>query len=111
MSSCAIIEDEYNNAVVSNGFFVLKSDKLTPETLLILIKSEFMQLLLKKNSSWTILTAVSKYGLQKLKLPLIDPQIQQLISSKVQESFKLRNESKQLLEQAKKMVEDEIEKE
>jgi len=51
LSSCAIIEDEYNNAVVSNGFFVLKSDKLTPETLLILIKSEFMQLLLKKNSS------------------------------------------------------------
>jgi hypothetical protein len=42
---------------------------------------------------------------------LIDPQIQQLISAKVQESFKLRNESKQLLEQAKKMVEDEIEKE
>lgn len=111
LSSCAIIEDEYNNAVVSNGFFVLKSDKLTPETLLILIKSEFMQLLLKKNSSWTILTAVSKDGLQKLKLPLIDPQIQQLISAKVQESFRLRNESKQLLEQAKKMVEDEIEKE
>ena len=111
LSSCAIIEDEYNNAVVSNGFFVLKSDKLIPETLLILIKSEFMQLLLKKNSSWTILTAVSKDGLQKLKLPLIDPQIQQLISAKVQESFKLRNESKQLLEQAKKMVEDEIEKE
>jgi hypothetical protein len=48
---------------------------------------------------------------QKLKLPLIDPQIQQLISAKVQESFKLRNESKQLLEQAKKIVEDEIEKE
>lgn len=111
LSSCAIIEDEYNNAVVSNGFFVLKSDKLTPEALLILIKSEFMQLLLKKNSSWTILTAVSKDGLQKLKLPLIDPQIQQLISAKVQESFKLRSESKQLLEQAKKMVEDEIEKE
>ena len=31
--------------------------------------------------------------------------------SKIQESFKLRKESKELLEKAKKMVEDEIEKE
>lgn len=48
--------------------------------------------------------------MKQMKLPLLDPKIQQLISDKVQESFKLRNESKQLLEQAKQMVEDEIEK-
>lgn len=110
LSSCAIIEDEYHNAIVSNGFFVLNSSKFTPETLLILMKSGFIQLLLKKNCSWTILTAISKDGLQRIKLPLLDPKVQQLISDKVQESFKLRNESKQLLEQAKQMVEDEIEK-
>ncbi|MBR4633617.1 hypothetical protein IKO50_01300 [bacterium] len=49
--------------------------------------------------------------MNKIKLPLINSQLQKEISDKIKESFKLRNESKELLEQAKKMVEDEIEKE
>jgi restriction endonuclease S subunit len=48
---------------------------------------------------------------EKIKIPLINSELQKEISDKIKESFKLRNESKELLEQAKKMVEDEIEKE
>jgi len=48
--------------------------------------------------------------LEKIKIPLIDQQIQKQIAEKIKESHKLRKESKILLEKAKKMVEDEIEK-
>ena len=111
LSSCAVIEDEFDWWLCSNWFYVLNSDFFNSECLLVLFKSNIIQTLLKKWCSWTILTAISKDELNKLKLPLINSQLQKEISDKIKESFKLRNESKELLEQAKKMVEDEIEKE
>lgn len=47
---------------------------------------------------------------EKFKILLIKPQIQKQIAKKIQESHKLRKESKELLEEAKKKVEEEIEK-
>lgn len=44
-----------------------------------------------------------------LKIPLIKPSIQKQIAEKIQESHKLRKESKELLEEAKRKVEEEIE--
>ena len=111
LSSCAVIEDEFDWWLCSNWFYVLNSNFFNSECLLVLFKSNIIQTLLKKWCSWTILTAISKDELNKIKIPLINPQLQKEISDKIKESFKLRNESKELLEQAKKMVEDEIEKE
>lgn len=111
LSSCAVIEDEFDWWLCSNWFYVLKSDSFNSECLLVLFKSKIIQTLLKKWCSWTILTAISKDELNKIKLPLINSQLQKEISDKIKDSFKLRNESKELLEQAKKMVEEEIEKE
>lgn len=81
------------------------------ECLTLILNSIICSLQVERFSGWALIAHLKPSDFQKLKLPLIDPQIQQLISAKIQESFKLRNESKQLLEQAKKMVEDEIEKE
>lgn len=81
------------------------------ECLTLILNSIICSLQVERFSGWALIAHLKPSDFQKLKLPLIDPQIQQLISAKVQESFRLRNESKQLLEQAKKMVEDEIEKE
>ena len=111
LSSCAVIEDEFDWWLCSNWFYVLNSDFFNSECLLVLFKSKIIQTLLKKWCSWTILTAISKDELNKIKLPLINSWLQKKISDKIKESFRLRNESKELLEQAKKMVEDEIEKE
>lgn len=111
LSSCAVIEDEFDWWLCSNWFYVLNSSFFNSECLLVLFKSNIIQALLKKWCSWTILTAISKDELNKIKIPLINSWLQREISDKIKESFKLRNESKELLEQAKKMVEDEIEKE
>ncbi len=48
--------------------------------------------------------------IKDLVLPILPQLIQEEISSKIQKSFALKAESKRLLEQAKLMVEQEIEK-
>ncbi len=111
LSSCALVEKEFDNSICSTGFFVLNSEKINSETLLILFKTLVIQELLQRGSKGTILTAISKTELESIKIPLIKLQIQKQISEKVQESYKLRKESKDLLEEAKRKVEEEIEKE
>ena len=109
MQSCALITDEYDGALCSTGFYVLDSDKMNAETLLVLFKSEPIQTLMKQRCSGTILTAISKDELLSMPLPLVDARIQEGIAAKVQEAFALRKQAKQLLEYAKQGVEMAIE--
>lgn len=109
LKSCALITEEFDNALCSTGFYVIDSEKYNPETLLILFKSEPMQMLLKKRCSGTILTAISKEEFLKMPIPHIDREIQNEIAEKVRQSFKLRKESKRLLECAVRTVEMAIE--
>lgn len=109
MQSCALITDEYDGALCSTGFYVLDSDKMNAETLLVLFKSEPIQTLMKQRCSGTILTAISKDELLSMPLPQVDARIQEGIAAKVQEAFALRKQAKQLLEYAKQGVEMAIE--
>lgn len=110
LQSIAIVGGEYDNALCSTGFYVVSSKSMNSETLLVLLKNEAMQAVLKKGCSGTILTAIVKDEFLNIPLPLIDDKIQKTITEKINKSFKLRTESKNLLEQAKKAVEDAIEK-
>ncbi|OAV73566.1 Type I restriction modification DNA specificity domain protein [Bacteroidales bacterium Barb6] len=110
LKSCALITKDYDNALCSTGFYVIDSEKNNSETLLVLFKSELMQNILKQNCSGTILTAINKTEFQNIPIPLIDYNIQQQIAALIEESFYLRRESERLLEEAKEMVEREIEK-
>jgi restriction endonuclease S subunit len=109
LESCALVTDDYNDALCSTGFYVINSHMINSETLLVLFKSEIMQNLLKQNCSGTILTAINKQDFLQIPVPLIDNKIQQKIKDFIQESFELRRESEKLLEKAKEMVEKEIE--
>ncbi|GHT10804.1 hypothetical protein FACS189426_11720 [Bacteroidia bacterium] len=110
LESCALITKDYDNALCSTGFYVINSSKINSETLLVLFKSELMQNILKQNCSGTILTAINKTEFQNIPVPLIDNTIQQQIAGLIEESFALRRESERLLEEAKGLVEREIEK-
>jgi len=110
LKSCAIVSKEYDKALCSTGFYVLTPTHMNVETMLLLFKSAPIQDLMKKGCSGTILTAISKDELMKIKLPDVRKEIQRQISSKIQESFALQSESKRLLEEAKMLVEKEIEK-
>ena len=109
LQSCALIEDEYDGALCSTGFYVLDSDEINSETLLVLFKSEPIQALMKQRCSGTILTAISKDELLSMPLPKINSDVQKTVAEKVQESFALRRKSKELLEVAKQAVEMAIE--
>ena len=110
LQSCALITEEYDGALCSNGFFIIDSDCISSETLLILFKSVPIQSLLKQRWSGTILTAISNDELKKIPLPFIKLIVQKEITQKVQESFKLRKDSKNLINVAIRAVEIAIEK-
>lgn len=109
LDSCALITEEYDNALCSTGFYIISSKKINSETLLVLFKSEPIQNILKKGCSGTILTAINKTEFQNIPIPIIDKQIQEKIASLVSESFRLKKQSEKLLETAKRAVEIAIE--
>lgn len=109
LSSCALVDDEYDGALCSTGFYVINSGKINSETLLVLFKSKPIQLLLKQRCSGTILTAISKDEFFNMPLPTINDAVQKEIADKVHESFRLRKEAKRLLDNAIKAVEMAIE--
>ncbi|EAH5141391.1 restriction endonuclease subunit S [Campylobacter jejuni] len=108
LSSCALITQEFDKHLVSTGFFVLNSKLLNGETLLVMFKSQIFQEYLKKFSSGTILCAINKEELSKILIPKIDSTTQEKIAKYIQESFNLRKKSKQLLDNAKIKVEEQI---
>ena len=108
LNSCALVEEDYDGALCSTGFYVLKSNVLNPETLLVMFKSPLIKDLMKKGCSGTILTAIGRQELERVSIPLILPEIQEEIAKHVQNSIALRKESLQLLEDAKLTVEEAI---
>ncbi|EHM13115.1 restriction endonuclease S subunit [Jonquetella anthropi DSM 22815] len=110
MNSIALIPKEYNNALCSTGFYVLNSETLKPEVTLILFQSLFMQDLLKRGCSGTILTSLNRNDLFNIPIPILDGEIQNKISSYVQESMRYRQQAKELLHLATESVELAIDK-
>lgn len=108
LGSCALITEDYNHALCSTGFYVVRSSQINSETLLTLFKSEPIQQLLKKGCSGTILTGIGKQEFKQIPIPLIRPEVQAEIAQHIQRSFSLRKEASQLLEEAKLSVEQVI---
>lgn len=109
LESIALITEEYDNALCSTGFHAINSDVLNSETLLVFLKSSVGQLQLKKGCSGTILTAISRDEFSKIIVPTIRTEKQTEIQQKVDESFNLRKQAKDLLEWAKRSVEIAVE--
>ena len=65
---------------------------------------------MKRISKGAILGGYDLKSFEQIKIPLIKPQVQTEITEKIQASHRLRKESKELLEEAKRKVEEEIEK-
>ena len=110
LSSIALINDDLDNALCSTGFFIINSEKINSETLLVLLKSPVGQLQLKKGCSGTILTAIGDDEFKRIILPDLPAGIQIDIKKKITEMYESRALSKRLLDIAKRGVEMAIEK-
>ena len=80
------------------------------ECLALIFNSIISKLQVEQLSGGAIIAHLKPSDFEKFKIPLIKPQVQAQIAEKIQESHKLRKESGELLEEAKKKVEEEIEK-
>lgn len=109
LDSVALITSDNNNSLCSTGFYVITSNSINSETLFCLMKSEFIQMQLKRGCSGTILTAINKDEFESIILPRINDNVQIQIKENIQEMYKLKRQSKQLLEIAKRGVEIAIE--
>lgn len=109
LQSCALISDEYDNAICSTGFYVLSPKNINAETALVLFKSQLIQSLMARACSGSILAAMSTSEFANIKLPKIDDQTQIQIKKIIQESTVLKKESVTLLDLAKTAVEVAIE--
>jgi hypothetical protein len=104
-----LILSNEENLVGSTGFHIFRSKAFAPEVNLILCKSPVLQYLFIREASGTILTAISSNSLGHIVVPKLDEAVQKKISKLVQESHTCVLESRQLLKQAKREVEEMIE--
>ncbi len=85
-------------------------DKIDPIYLGVVLNSIIGRIQSEKRKSGTAQPYVYPKDIKEFLIPILPKPIQDTISAKIQESFALKAESKRLLEEAKMMVEREIEK-
>jgi len=109
LSSIAIVQEHYNDAFCSTGFYPLYSETINSETLLLFFKSVAGQMQLQRGCNGTILTAINTDELSQVIIPHIAIDIQLKLQQALQQSFHLRTTAKHLLDSAKTAVEIAIE--
>ena len=108
-----VVKEEFE-VILSGAFLRLslkeKYQSFEKECLSLIFNSIISKMQVEKLSGGAIIAHLKPSDFEKFKIPLIKPQIQKQIAKKIQKSHKLRKESKELLEEAKRKVEEEIEK-
>jgi restriction endonuclease S subunit len=106
LQKVALVSGEQDGYLASTGFFQLRSKEILPEVLLVLAKSPILQMQLEKQCTGTILTAVPKEGIKNLLIPSLGKSLQEKISDLVHQSHQANKKAKELLEKAKREVEN-----
>lgn len=110
LDKAALVADRQVNFLASTGFFQFRSKEILSEVLLVLAKSLVFQYQLKQRCAGTILTAVPQDSIKNILIPILPKSTQQKIAELVVKSHKSHQKSKELLEEAKRKVEELIEK-
>lgn len=87
----------------------LKSTAVLPDYLTLVLNSPIVRLQAERDAGGSIIQHWKPSEIEKVVIPILPMPVQQEIAGKIKESFKLRGESKTLLEQAKLTVESAIE--
>jgi len=109
LEKVALVSREQDGFLASTGFFQFRSKVILPEVLLVLARSPILQMQLEKQCTGTILTAVSKEGIKNIIIPILGKSTQEEIADLVHQSHEARKKAKELLEKAKREVEELIE--
>lgn len=111
LQSCALVTPDFDGALCSTGFYVVKSEYLQPEALLLLFKSEPIQQLMKKGCSGTILAAIGYNEFSRIPLPLLPSETQDELVRLVRVGNELRITAARILAAAQHDLEKAISEE
>lgn len=89
---------------------VTTDSSILPDYLTLVLNSVVVKLQAERDSNGAIIQHWKPSDIENVIIPILPEQIQKKIASLIQQSFECRAQSKQLLEDAKRMVEAEIEK-
>lgn len=88
----------------------VKNKNVLPDYLTLVLNSVTVQLQAEREANGALIKHWKPDDIKKVKIPLLPSETQSQIAQKIQRSFALKEESNQLLKQAKSAVEMEIEK-
>ena len=113
VGTLAVVTEEFNNSYISNNLGLIRiiNDKISANCLhLILISNKIGKYYFEQKQMKTAQPKISDKDVQQFIIPIIEKNIQTQIEQKIKESFKLKKESKNLLDLAVQAVEIAIEK-
>ncbi len=108
----AVLLEQDVEGIISGGTLRLhiKDKNLVPQYLALVLNSLICQMQIERDAGGSIIIHWRPDQVENTIIPILPLKTQQKIADLVNESFKLRKEAKELLEEAKKRVEEEIEK-
>lgn len=109
LDKVALVPEEYDRAIGSTGFFVLRARAVPSAYLLALTKSNVVREQMRCESSGTILAAVPARSLRNVIIPNLPFDIRDKISQAVRQSHTAWREAKLIFDKAKRAVEIAIE--
>jgi restriction endonuclease S subunit len=109
LKGIALIDKECEGSIATTGFHIFRNPIINPEVLFLFLRSHFGLMQFEKFFLGSTYPVIKSYDLKNILIPILPKSTQQKISSLIQESFRLRKEAKELIEQAKKEVEDMVE--
>jgi len=80
----ALVEEDSDNLVASNGFYVVRSDTIRSEVLYLLFRSKFYDLFIEQMASGAIMSSITNKYFTQLELPILDGQDQESIATDIQ---------------------------
>ena len=98
-----------NPALASNHVNILRVRDVNPIYLALVLNSIVGRLQTEKLYTGSAQAELYPCDIEKFIIPLVNPATQESIAAKIQKSFALKAESKRLLDEAKRMIEKEIE--
>ena len=111
LKSIAIVDKDENNIIASTGFHVIKkSENYNNWYHWALFRTNIYQILLNRETTGAIMSAINMYSFLNLKIPIPPLEIQNKIAEEVkrrmQKAEQLQKEAKEILEKAKQEVEN-----
>ena len=111
LKSIAILDKEENNFIASTGFYVIKKSKnYNNYYLWALFRSSLFQMILQRECSGAIMSAINREALQDIKIPVPPLNVQNKIAEEVKKRMykaeQFQEEAREELEKAKQEVEN-----